>query len=208
MENIATVAVLTAIIVISCYVIKYLVNKFYEYNMVKSISGPKDFTLIGVLSLFLGNMEDVTNKLMKRINNYPSIWRFWVGPKLFIVLNDPDYIEILSKNSSDSEKPSLYGLVKDLLGNWLFTAPASMWEVHRKMLKPIFKEQTLSTHMGPIIKNSKRLARILETCNGNEVDVLHYVNLCTLDIIFEDLLETDLDVQNNPECKLDEYFSE
>ncbi|KAI4474395.1 hypothetical protein M0802_015624 [Mischocyttarus mexicanus] len=83
-----------------------------------------------------------------------------------------------------------------------------MWEVHRKILMPIFKPQTLSTHMRPIIKNSNRLARILETCNGKEIDVFHYVNLCTLDIIFEVLFETDLDAQNNPECKLHEYISE
>ncbi|KAI4477092.1 hypothetical protein M0802_014783 [Mischocyttarus mexicanus] len=208
MENIATVTVSVAIIVISFYVIKYLVNKFYQYNMVRNITGPKTFPLIGTLSLFLGNMKDIKNKLMNITNNYPSIWRFSVGLKLFIVLNDPDYIEILSKNSSGSEKPSPYGLIKAFLGNGLFTAPASMWEVHRKMLNPIFKEQTLSTHMGPIIKNSKRLARILETCNGKEIDVLHYVNLCTLNIISEDLLETDLDLQNNPEYKFDEYISE
>ncbi|XP_043502776.1 cytochrome P450 4V2-like [Polistes fuscatus] len=62
--------------------------------------------------------------------------------------------------------------------------------------------------MDSIIKNSNRLATILDSTNGKNVDTLHYVHLCTLDIIFDSFLSCDLDLQNNPECKLDEYISE
>ncbi|XP_043488006.1 LOW QUALITY PROTEIN: cytochrome P450 4C1-like [Polistes fuscatus] len=62
--------------------------------------------------------------------------------------------------------------------------------------------------MDSMIKNANRLANILETTNGKNVDIMHYVHLCTLDIVYDSLLESDLNLQSNPDCKLDEYMSE
>ncbi|XP_043492267.1 cytochrome P450 4C1-like isoform X2 [Polistes fuscatus] len=62
--------------------------------------------------------------------------------------------------------------------------------------------------MDSMIKNSNRLANILETTNGKNVDIMHYVHLCTLDIIYDSLLESDLNLQSNTDCKYDEYMSE
>ncbi|XP_043488900.1 cytochrome P450 4C1-like [Polistes fuscatus] len=124
------------------------------------------------------------------------------------MFDDPGSIEIITKRTFSYEKHQQYDFFKPLMGNGLFTAPALKWEIHRKILNPIFKEQILSTHMDSIIKNSNRLATILETTKGKNVDTLHYVHLCTLDIIYDSFLGRDLDLQNNPECKLDEYMSE
>ncbi|XP_043501608.1 cytochrome P450 4C1-like [Polistes fuscatus] len=176
--------------------------------MVKGFSGPKAFPLIGNLYLFLGDMEDVTNKMLKLSTKYESPWRFWIGPKLFIIFDDPKYIGIITKRSNSYEKNLIYDLFKPALGNGLFTIKASNWEIHRKILSPVFKEKFHSTYIDSILKNSNRLARILETTNGENVDIMHYVHLCTLDIIYDSFLGRDLDLQNNPECKLDEYMSE
>ncbi|XP_043500853.1 cytochrome P450 4C1-like [Polistes fuscatus] len=138
--------------------------------------------------------------------NYSSPWRLWIGPKLIIGLDDLENIEILSKSSYGYEKSSVYNFAKNNLGNGLLTAPASIWNIHRTILNPVFKE--VSTYMDSIIKNSNRLANILETTNGKNVDIMHYVHLCTLDIIYDGLLESDLNLQSNPDCKLDKYLSE
>ncbi|XP_043502305.1 cytochrome P450 4C1-like [Polistes fuscatus] len=115
---------------------------------------------------------------------------------------------ILSKSSNGYEKSSLYNVLKSYFGNGLITAPASIWEIHRNILNPVFKEQIFLTYMESIIKNSNRLANILETTNGENADIMHYVHLCTMDIIYDCLLESDLNLQSNPDCKLDEYMSE
>ncbi|XP_043502773.1 cytochrome P450 4C1-like, partial [Polistes fuscatus] len=93
---------------------------------------------------------------------------------------------------------------KALSSDW--KSESSLWNIHRKILNPVFKE--VSTYMDSIIKNSNRLANTLETTNGKNVDIMHYVHLCTLDIIYGSLLESDLNLQSNPDCKLDEYISE
>ncbi|XP_014606475.1 PREDICTED: cytochrome P450 4V2-like [Polistes canadensis] len=149
---------------------------------------------------------DITNKLINLSGIYSSPWVLWVGPKLIVVCDDPENIEILSKSSNRYEKSSLYDFLKDFLGNGLISAPASIWKIHRDILDPLFKERMLSTYMDSIEKNSNRLANILETTNGEKVDFLHYAHLCTLDIIYGGLLESDLNLQSNPDCKLIKYI--
>ncbi|KAI4483216.1 hypothetical protein M0804_008271 [Polistes exclamans] len=147
MGYITTVLASTAVIIILLYVIEYLINKFREYNMVKKCPGPKAYPLIGNLYMFLGDLKDITNKLINSSEIYSSPWVMWVGPKLIVVCDDPENIEILSKSSNRYEKSSLYDFLKDFLGNGLLSAPGG-------------------------------------------------------------LLESDLNLQSNPDCKLDEYLSE
>ncbi|XP_043493908.1 probable cytochrome P450 4ac2 [Polistes fuscatus] len=84
---------------------------------------------------------------------------------------------------------------------------ASIWEIHRKILNPVFKEKMVSSYVASMVKNSNRLNNILETTNGKNIDFRHYVHLCTLDIILESLLESYLNLQSNPDCKFGEYMS-
>ncbi|KAI4476233.1 hypothetical protein M0804_013773, partial [Polistes exclamans] len=128
MEYIDTLIAKTAIIIISYYIIRYLINKFSEYNMIKGLSGPKAFPLIGNLYLLLGAME------------------------------------------------------------------ALKWATHRKLLNEEFKESIHSTHMDSILKNTKRLVTNLETTNGENIDILHHVHLCTLDIVYGEIWNCFLNV--------------
>ncbi|XP_043504535.1 cytochrome P450 4g15-like [Polistes fuscatus] len=194
------------------YLIKYISDKFREHKLVKKCSGPKPYPLIGNLNVLLGDMKDITHKIIKLSTIYSSPWLLWVGPKLVVILDDPENIEILSNSSSGYEKSSLYFPMKNALGDGLLlhqtiaNENTSIWDIHQKILSPVFKE--VSTYMDSMIKNSNRLANILETTNGKNVDIMHYVHLCTLDIIYDSLLESDLNLQSNPDCKYDEYMSE
>ncbi|XP_043489615.1 cytochrome P450 4C1-like [Polistes fuscatus] len=142
--------------------------------MVKKFSGPKAYPLIGNLNELLGDQN---------------------GPRLCIGFDDPENIKILSKSSIGYEKSSQYIFVKNYFGNGIFTAPASIWDIHRTILSPAFKE--VSTYMDYIVKNSNRLVNMLETTNGKNVDIMHYVTLCAMDIIYE-----------QSGLQLDEYMSE
>ncbi|XP_043485923.1 cytochrome P450 4C1-like [Polistes fuscatus] len=135
------VSVSTAIIIMLFYVLKYIINRFREYNMVKNFSGPKAYPLIGNLNIFLGDLKEITHKLMKLSENYSSPWPLWLGPQLALIFDDPENIEFLLKSSNGYEKSSVYDFVKYSLGNGVFTAPASIWKIHRNILNPVFKEK-------------------------------------------------------------------
>ncbi|KAI4482357.1 hypothetical protein M0804_008908 [Polistes exclamans] len=66
----------------------------------------------------------------------------------------------------------------------------------------------ISTYVDSLVKNSNRLTNNLEINNGKNLNFYYYVHLCTLDIIFDSLLEIDFDLQNNLELKFHEYIME
>ncbi|XP_015185842.1 PREDICTED: uncharacterized protein LOC107071388 [Polistes dominula] len=92
--------------------------------------------------------------------------------------------------------------------------------------------------MESLSKNSKRLINVLENTNGENLDFSHYVHLYTLDnlqyllslrncrilkifrhvqihkklfsffLLTDSLLESDLNLQNNQDCRLDKYLND
>ncbi|KAI4473298.1 hypothetical protein M0804_015413 [Polistes exclamans] len=94
---------------------------------VKKCSGPTAYPLIGNLNMFVGDAKDITNNLMKLNANYSSPLLLWIGPKLVVVLYDPENIEIISKSSNGYEKSSFYKFINVFLGNGLFTSPGKLY---------------------------------------------------------------------------------
>ncbi|XP_015185433.1 PREDICTED: cytochrome P450 4C1-like isoform X2 [Polistes dominula] len=188
--------------------IKYLISKIHEYNLVKYFSGHKAYPLIGNIHVLLSEPKDITNTILKEMENYPLPWRIWSGTKLCIISDDPEHIDIISKHSSSFEKSFQYNFVKPYIGNGLIAASASIWESHRQMLNPIFKVNIFSNQMSKIIKHSNRLTRIIENLNEKEIDVHHYIHLFSLDTIYDTILGRDFNFQNNPKCRLHNDISE
>ncbi|KAI4473498.1 hypothetical protein M0804_015317 [Polistes exclamans] len=94
--------------------------------MVKGFSGPKAYPIIGNLNLLIGDIEDISNNLIKLTTNYLSPQRLWVGRKLMIALDDPEHMKILFKSSYSYEKNKIYYFIKSELGDGLITAPGKL----------------------------------------------------------------------------------
>ncbi|KAI4474833.1 hypothetical protein M0802_015420, partial [Mischocyttarus mexicanus] len=75
-------------------------------------------------------------------------------------------------------------------------------KIHRKLLGPIFNEQVLSNYIEKIVQNSNKLVRVLENFNGQEIDVLKYIQLCNVNAVYECFLGIDLDLLTNLDFKL------
>ncbi|KAI4476497.1 hypothetical protein M0804_013528 [Polistes exclamans] len=129
MFSITHVIALIVIIILLFYIIKYISDKFREYNLVKKCPGPKAYPLIGNLHMFLGDLTDITHKLIKSFANYSSPWRLWIGPKLVLIFDDPENINILSNSSYGFKKSQVYDFIKPYFGNGLLTAPDSLLEI-------------------------------------------------------------------------------
>ncbi|KAI4474859.1 hypothetical protein M0804_014636 [Polistes exclamans] len=127
MFSITEVIAPTLIIFLLFYIIKYIIYKFREYNMVKKCSGPKAYPLIGNLNMFVGDTKDLTSKIIKTFANYSSPLLLWVGPKLIVFLDDPENIEIILTSSNGYKKNFLYKFLNVILGNGLIAAPGKLY---------------------------------------------------------------------------------
>ncbi|XP_043682421.1 cytochrome P450 4C1-like isoform X3 [Vespula pensylvanica] len=199
-------AILIVIIIILiglfCEIIQYFLNKLHMYNTIKGIPGPKAYPIIGNAHLFIGDTEDIAQQFLNIGRNYHSLWRIWMGTRLLVMVDDPEYIKILLSNPNIIDKSKDYKYIKPFAGNGLFSAPVSTWNPHRKLLNKIFLKEDVKLHMDVLVNHSITLIEKLESLIGKEIDVFHYVFRCTLDIIYDGVLDTQLNFLANQNCKV------
>ncbi|KAF7383159.1 hypothetical protein HZH68_015008 [Vespula germanica] len=172
------------------------------YNTIKGIPGPKAYPIIGNAHLLIGDTEDIAQQFLNIGRNYHSLWRIWIGTRLLVMVDDPEYIKILLSNPNIIEKSEDYKYIKPFAGNGLFSAPVSTWNPHRKLLNKIFLNEDVKLHMDVLVNHSITLIEKLESLIGKEIDVFHYVFRCTLDIIYDGVLDTQLNSLANQNCKV------
>ena len=111
--------------------------------------GPVQATPYSLALKFISNPLPV---LAEIVNKYGDISHFKFGPKLHVYLiNDPYHIEnILVKHDSDFIKSPGLRLAKRVLGNGLITSEGEMHNVQRRIVKPAFNRDKISSY-GKII---------------------------------------------------------
>ncbi|XP_047361038.1 cytochrome P450 4C1-like [Vespa velutina] len=161
----------------------------------------KHFTQFSfIIFFFLG----ITQLFLNIGWNYDSLWRIWIGTKLLVIINNPEYIKKVLNNPNITEKSEEYKYMKSFAGNGLICSPAKIWNPHRKILNEVFHKKYLNFYVDVLVNHSVVLMEKLETLVGEEIDVCHYVFRCALDIIYDSLFDTQVNSLTDENCKLDE----
>lgn len=126
--------------------------------------------------------------------------RFWLGPALFIFVNDPKLIEQVLESSKCLEKSFLYkflklekGLLaaKRELKEYFLTrsmtrslVPDETWQGHRKILECSFKQQMVKSFIPIFADSADQMLTILQKhedkCN---VDLFAVTSRCALTMV-------------------------
>ncbi|CAL1689638.1 unnamed protein product [Lasius platythorax] len=187
------------LIAISYFVLNYR-RQLSLIKAAKCLPGPKPFPLIGnACYLLRKNFDEFLNSMLSLMDGYSSPARFWFGNKLYIGVYEPEQIKIVLQSPSCLDKGTVYKYAESWLGSGLITAPASTWIHTRKMIAPCFNASLLKVFFDTFAKQSLTLVHELEKLAPyeKEVDLFHYIWLCTLDIIYESTTGMKLDSQTN-----------
>ncbi|XP_046481802.1 cytochrome P450 4C1-like isoform X1 [Neodiprion pinetum] len=160
---------------------------------------------IGHVYLFIGSNESTSKNLIKLGKMYPALFRLCVGRySMFFTTHSEDLKEILLSPKT-IEKHYVYNFARPCVGDGLVTAPASIWEVHRKLLQPSFNSVALKSFVKTFATQSVILAKKMEQhLDGSEFEIHRYVSLCTLDAICVTAMGVNLKAQESEECRYDE----
>ncbi|XP_057323256.1 cytochrome P450 4C1-like [Microplitis mediator] len=197
-------------LIILIIAVKKLVIYHYKrldlYRAGNKIPGPPTLPIIGNAHHFFGEAEDIVNKVMLLLDNYPSSpARAWLGHKLCVVLFDPEQLKIVFHSPKTIEKDEMFRFFRPWLGTGLFTAPADKWKVHRKLIMPTFHPRILESFVDIMDKKSEIMVKVMEVeLNKDEFDIFTYISLCTLDII----CETAMGVTSNTQTTKDTSYLE
>ncbi|XP_035742756.1 cytochrome P450 4C1-like [Vespa mandarinia] len=176
---------------------EYFLNKLHMFNKIKGISGSKVYPIIGNVHLFIGDTAALFKQILNLGKYYQLLWRVWIGTKLLLVIENPEYVKNVLNSPNITDKSEEYEKLNPIVGNGLLTAPASVWDSHRKVLNKMFLMKNIKSHVDVFVNHSIALMEKLETFVGGELDIFDYVFRYVM-------LDTQLNSLTNSDCKIAE----
>ncbi|XP_058451458.1 cytochrome P450 4C1-like [Malaya genurostris] len=161
------------------------------------LQGPKGYPFIGCGHLFIGKSNEQQFAILNDITKtYPSPVRAWLGQKFVVFIDNPEDLQIVLNSPNCLEKADVYRFFHCEKG--LFSSPASVWKVHRKLLSPCFSPNILASFL-PIfnLKSAILVQRIEKHVGRKEFKINEDIARCTLDMICATTLGTDMDLQSD-----------
>uniref|UniRef100_A0A182JFN9 Uncharacterized protein n=1 Tax=Anopheles atroparvus TaxID=41427 RepID=A0A182JFN9_ANOAO len=168
-----------------------------HYKASADLAGPRDYPLLGSAHLFFGkSTEEQFRCILDISNTYRSPCRVWLGPQLFVFIDNATDLQTVLNSPNCLEKADVYRFFQCELG--LFSAPASVWKVHRKHLSPCFNAKILASFVSIFNDKSSVLVNQLAAHVGQRglFNVNEYIAKCTLDMVCATTLGTNMNLQN------------
>ncbi|NWH56921.1 CP4V2 protein, partial [Geococcyx californianus] len=130
------------------------------------------------------------------------LFKLWIGPLPFVILYQPDNVEVILTSSKHIEKSYLYKFLHPWLGTGLLTSTGSKWRSRRKMITPTFHFEILTDFLEVMNEQGVILLEKLEKHVDKEpFDVFLDVTLCALDIICETAMGKNIGAQQNKDSE-------
>ncbi|XP_066993573.2 cytochrome P450 4C1 [Anabrus simplex] len=167
-------------------------------RLTSRIPGPTPLPVIGNAREFGSNTVEILANIGRLWKQYGTMFRVWIGPKLFIVLSDPKEVEVILSSTTQITKNVSYRFLYPWLGTGLLTSTGKKWHTRRKIITPTFHFKILEEFVDVFNTNGDILIKKLQKeVNGPEFDIYNYVTLCALDIICETAMGVGVNAQDN-----------
>ncbi|XP_077289012.1 cytochrome P450 4C1-like [Arctopsyche grandis] len=198
-----------------CAVLGYLLVKYgaqtVKLNLWASqLPGPFNVFPLGCTYRFICRREEIFSRLRKMLKDFPQpVIKMWLGPKLIVLIREPQHLERILQSTKMIEKDSLMDFAKPFIGEGLITGSGPTWKAHRKLIMPTLATKAVESycnifHQQANILVEKMMAsmKVSEVCN--EIILEEYLHPCCIDIV----CETVMDIKLNAQASLNHEFME
>ncbi|XP_049957650.1 cytochrome P450 4C1-like [Schistocerca serialis cubense] len=125
---------------------------------------------------------------------YGDIYRYYVGPKLFIVISRPEDVrKVLASTKTRERDPYFMHVLRTLISDGLITCTGDTWRRHRKAIEPAFHYEVLTKLMGTFNGSGLSLCEKLAETAEATVDVYPMLMVCALRTIMKAMFGVELD---------------
>ncbi|XP_049832936.1 cytochrome P450 4C1-like [Schistocerca gregaria] len=158
-----------------------------------SIPGPPTQPLLGNALIFY-KLPVLWDRLAGLHSRYGDIFRFYVGPKLVIVLTQPEDVKCVLLGSKPRQRePYVADVLRTFMGDGLLSISGGTWKRHRKNLEPAFHIEELEKFMSKFNDAGRFLCELLEEKKGTEVELYHPLMHTALRSVVATILGIDLE---------------
>ncbi|XP_012279407.1 probable cytochrome P450 4aa1 [Orussus abietinus] len=174
-------------VLVGAYLIYRLRNYIRIVIFVWGLRGPPAVPLLGNANVFYD--KDVLHKMSHEMHrDYGRVLRVWMTCFPYVILHEPDDIQIVLGNPKHTEKIYLYRLLDNFIGKGLITREARTWKRHRRVLQPAFHRNVLEGFTESFGRSAARLANKFLDSHGKDVNITSFVNDTVYDILNETVL--------------------
>lgn len=164
----------------------YYIETSRTVRLAKKLPGPPALPILGNALISLGLSPDTfLIKGVELLKQYGPVITARLGPKVVIVLTDPQDIEVILSSTAHLDKAKEYRLFEPWLGDGLLITSGNKWRKHRKAIAPTFHMSILKTFVPLFYENSIDLVNRLREKIGTEFDCHDYLSAVTVDILTE-----------------------
>jgi cytochrome P450 len=183
----------------------YVWQQWKFWAVARHLPGPKSYPFIGSAYKFIGvKNSQIVDILWDMTNKYSTPFKFWLGPKLFVIFDDPKDIQILLHSPNAHCKGETYNLISLMLqseAESIITSTGERWKHHRKLLNPCFAANILESYIPVFNRGAKTLTEIVgKEVNGEQTfNIEQLIRACTFDMIADTSLGVKLGCQQHGE---------
>ncbi|KMQ95528.1 putative cytochrome p450 4aa1 [Lasius niger] len=176
------------------YVIYALKNYIRILRFIFTLDGPKTVPILGNANAILeGNL---IQRMTNEAQSYGRIFRIWVTLLPYVVLVEPEDIQVVLSSMKHTRKIFFYKLLDNFLGKGLVTREVDKWKIHRKILQPAFHLHILERFARTFGQCADQLVDKLLEKDGKDVNVTVFVNNSVYEILIA--IITNIDVFLKP----------
>lgn len=187
-----SLGVLILIFIVIIGIIFYNVKRWKMYKLAMKLDGPKSYPIIGGAHHFIGmNTSDITSTVLSYCNTYISPVKFWLGPRLLLLVSEPEDLQEVLNSQNCLDKDDFYKVLgsmsrseEDKEMTSLITSKSIIWKHNRKMLNPCFNFNIIKSFLPIFNEESRTMIDVMKTNLGKgSFDMFRYGAACSLDMI-------------------------
>ncbi|XP_012269784.2 cytochrome P450 4C1-like [Athalia rosae] len=172
-------------------VLNWRQKRFKFLKLAAKLPGPPALPLIGNALYFACGSDEMLHRIVNLSKSYDTPGRFWLGPKLYVVITKPGDIEVILGSAKATHKDSVYRFMEPFIGQGLVTGSGPTHRAHRKVIMPMLNGKVLDTFVEYFDRQSRCCVKELEkVADTGEFDIYPFIEHCTIDIILETVIGT------------------
>ncbi|XP_063983081.1 cytochrome P450 4C1-like [Diachasmimorpha longicaudata] len=164
----------------------WCIHQLELLKFARSLPGPSTLPLLGNALQFAVHPDETFDRVVEIMRANKPTFRFWLGPKLVVILTEPQDYQIIFSSSKASYKDPVYRMMEPAVGQGLVSASGPAHRSHRKIIMPMVNGKSLTTYLKYFNIHSHYCRQLLGArIEYGEFDVLPFMTNCTTDMMFE-----------------------
>ncbi|CAH2102414.1 unnamed protein product [Euphydryas editha] len=185
-----TIFLLGVLILLLYFFIEY----WYKDEEYDKIPGPKGMFLVENGFDFIQDLASLFLYFRNLSNKYKDIYKLKIFNFKFVLIYNPEDIEIVLTSTKYNDKGYLYYFLRPWLNDGLLVSSGAKWHQRRKILTPAFHFNILRHFSSMLAENCERLVESLRSeTDKSKTKIYPFIANMTLNSICETAMGTALD---------------